>query len=454
MAKRFLAARTPVILLSSVLAIEGTYLAQSWFGGVGGLSDSRAILYGASSPFQNSTFLSISDESPPRTDVTLRTPLTPFGVGEGATDGDVAHVVNAGETLVSVWEELGGDKAGAFAAVEAFREARIDLRSLRAGEVLYATRKGGEIVEFRRALGDGATLVLTGDPVSGYAPRIDQAPVVQRERHVTGVIMNSLVDSARGVDLPYALVDDFVDLFSNRVEFRRDLQPGDSFSVLYDERSTEDGDPIAPGAIKAASLSLGGKLFAVVRDVAPDGQVRYFDEKGEMPGKYFLRYPLKFSRISSVFSSARFHPVLNTSRPHNGVDFAAPTGTAVRTIGDGVVVFAGYKSSTGNMVRIAHNARYTSEYMHLSKIDPGTRVGARIARGDVIGAVGETGLATGPHLHFGLFDNGKYIDPLKCNELQSGEEQKAPPAVLARIEDLKKLHSVITVAAASSDPRA
>jgi murein DD-endopeptidase MepM/ murein hydrolase activator NlpD len=173
-----------------------------------------------------------------------------------------------------------------------------------------------------------------------------------------------------------------------------------------------------------------------------------------MPGKYFLRYPVKFTRISSVFSTARFHPVLNVSRPHNGVDFSAPTGTAVRTVGDGTVTFSGFKSSTGNMVRIAHGNRYVTEYMHLSKIESGIKVGERVARGELIGAVGETGLATGPHLHFGMFDSGKYVDPLKSNLLQSEEEIKPPAAVLAMIQEIKKTHEIMTVASASSDKRA
>ena len=369
-------------------------------------------------------------------------------------DGTYEHTVSAGETLMSLWEALGGQRKGGLAAIKAFSDAKIEARGLKAGEKVSVTRKGGEIVEFKRLLGAGATLILVGNSEDGYAPRIEQARVVQQERKATGVIMSSLVDTAQGLSLPYALVDDFVDLFSNRVEFRKDLQPGDTFSVVFDERLAEDGSVLAPGAIKAASLQLGGKLFAVVRDVAPDGTVRYFDEKGEMPGKYFLRYPVKFTRISSVFSTSRFHPVLNVSRPHNGVDFSAPTGTAVRTVGDGTITFSGFKSSTGNMVRVAHGDRYVTEYMHLSKIEAGIKVGERVARGELIGAVGETGLATGPHLHFGMFDNGKYVDPLKSNLLQSEEEIKPPAAVLAMIQEIKKTHEIMTVASTASDKRA
>jgi murein DD-endopeptidase MepM/ murein hydrolase activator NlpD len=188
-------------------------------------------------------------------------------------------------------------------------------------------------------------------------------------------------------------------------------------------------------------------MYAVVRDVAADGTVRYFDEKGEMPTKSFLRYPVQFTRISSVFSHARFHPVLQISRPHNGVDFAAPIGTPVRTVGDGVVLFSGWNKSGGNMIKIAHDSRYTTEYMHLSRISPNVKKGARVSRGSVIGALGNTGLSSGPHLHFGLFDKGKYVDPMKAKIIQSAPEIKAPKAVYALIAEMKKTHQSIAIAA-------
>jgi murein DD-endopeptidase MepM/ murein hydrolase activator NlpD len=231
------------------------------------------------------------------------------------------------------------------------------------------------------------------------------------------------------------------------VEFTKDIQPGDSFTVVYEDRVSEDGERLAPGAIKAASIQLSGKMLAVVRDVAKDGTVRYFDEKGSMPTKSFLRYPLKYSRISSMFAFSRMHPVLKISRPHNGVDFSAPLGTPVRTVGDGVIVFSGYGSSTGYMIRIQHNARYTTEYMHLNSISKSARKGAQVGRGDVIGTVGRTGLASGVHLHFGLFDKGKYIDPMKAKILDVPSEVRPPAAVLVMIEDLKKAHHAVNLAA-------
>jgi len=180
------------------------------------------------------------------------------------------------------------------------------------------------------------------------------------------------------------------------------------------------------------------------------GPFNYYDESGKIPGNFFLRYPLQFSRISSVFTTARFHPLLNKTRPHNGVDFAAPTGTPVRTIGDGIVIKAGYSATTGNMVRIQHCDRYTTEYMHLSKIASNLQLGSKVSRGEVIGAVGMTGLATGPHLHFGLFDNGKYVDPLQKSLPIAPAIQTAPPAILAALHELRQNHETVAVAANAS----
>lgn len=445
-----LAARTAVVVAGGLLLINGTNLGDRIADVAGLRLSSNELLYSDESPLQRLGQLSLEEgelSSPPRTDISLRTPVTPFGAGEALlADGTFEHTISKGDTLSSVWLDIGGAPEGAQAVINAFKDARMSAHDLKVGESIEFTRQAGQIVQLRRKLSGGASLILTGDADQGYVPRIDQARVVRKERKVSGTIFSSLVDSANGADVPYSIVDDFVDLFSNRVEFRKDLQPGDTFSVVFDESFTEDGEELQPGAIRAASLKLGDKLMAVVRDVAADGTVRYFDENGQMPTKAFLRYPVQYTRIASVFSTSRFHPILHVNRPHNGVDFSAPIGTPIRTVGDGVVVAAGYSSSMGNMVKIAHDSRYTTEYMHLHKIAAGIKKGARVTRGSVIGTLGKTGLATGPHLHFGLFDSGKYIDPLKAKIMQSPDAIKPPAAVLAMIADLKKLHESMSVA--------
>jgi murein DD-endopeptidase MepM/ murein hydrolase activator NlpD len=402
---------------------------------------SRELLYSQDSPFQQDAIT--SSEAMLRPQIDSNEPQ----VAAVEQSKVFTHKVRRGDTLASFWSDIGGASEDAPKFFDAFDGKHNSNNLLRAGDSVSVTQRDGEVVEVRRKLSDEALFIVTGSGDEGYRSRIEKLEISSRDRQVTGVISTSLVDAADSIGLPYELVDEFVDLFSNRVEFRKDLQPGDTFSVLFEERFNPEGEAIAPGSIKAASIKVGGEILAVVRDVDARGTVRYFDEKGHMPTKAFLRYPLQYTRISSVFAKSRFHPVLLINRPHNGVDFSAPTGTPVRTIGDGVVIFSGFNKSMGNTVRIAHGSRYVTEYMHLSKISSGVKKGARVTRGSVIGAVGATGLASGPHLHFGLFDNGKYIDPLKAKIADSVEEIKAPKAVLAMISNIKKLHETITVAA-------
>jgi murein DD-endopeptidase MepM/ murein hydrolase activator NlpD len=431
-----------VVCLVGAVIIEGTPVGQRLKSRLLEQVSRNELLYSENSPFQSAALLGLEGTQAP-----AQTSQSTDSIPVEVAHEEFKHTVKKGATLASLWREIKGAPRAVQSFISSFSSKH---PKLRAGEVFSVTRKGDEVVEVRRDLGAGATLVISGASDEGYVPRIEQAALRKSERKVSGTIYSSLVDAGRGVDLPYSVIDDFVDLFGSRVEFRKDLQPGDSFTVLYDQTTTEDGRVLETGAIKAASLFLSGEMYAVVRDVAADGTVRYFDEKGRMPTSSFLRYPVQFTRISSVFTTARFHPILHVSRPHNGVDFSAPIGTPVRTIGDGTVVFSGYTKSTGYMVKIAHDSRYTTEYMHLQKISESAKKGARVSRGSVIGALGNTGLSSGPHLHFGLFDRGVYVDPMKAKIIQSAPVIKAPKAVFAMIADMRKTHRKITVAAAST----
>ncbi len=438
MKKYVWAARTTIVVAGAALLTKGVLPHEFLFGRAGTGALSRELLHNEESPIHQ---LADSLQEQP-VEVVLPAPQAP----QQPVVRSFQHAVKKGATFNSLWREIGGSSDDVTAVLDALKDSGVNAGSLRVGEELAVTHVDGEVVEVRKKQGENATVILTRDDHGNYAVKVDKLKVLTNERRVTGTIISSLGDSAAGLQIPFSLVDDFVDLFSNRVEFTKDIQLGDSFTVIYEDRVSEDGERLAPGAIKAASIQLSGKMLAVVRDVAKDGTVRYFDEKGSMPTKAFLRYPLKYSRISSMFAFSRFHPVLKISRPHNGVDFAAPLGTPVRTVGDGVVVQAGHGSSTGNVVRIKHNDRYTTEYMHLNSISKTLRKGARVGRGDVIGTVGRTGLASGVHLHFGLFDKGKYIDPMKAKIMDSPSEIRPPAAVMAMIEDLKKSHAAVNVA--------
>lgn len=439
MKKYVWAARTTIVVAGAALLTKGVLPHEVLFGRAGTGALSRELLHNEESPIHQ---LADSLQEQPVEGV-LPAPQAP----QQPVVRSVQHAVKKGATFNSLWREIGGSSDDVTAVLDALKDSGVNAGSLRVGEELAVTHVDGAVVEVRKKQGENATVILTRDDHGNYAVKVDKLKVLTNERRVTGTIISSLGDSAAGLQIPFSLVDDFVDLFSNRVEFTKDIQPGDSFTVIYEDRVSEDGERLAPGAIKAASIQLSGKMLAVVRDVAKDGTVRYFDEKGSMPTKAFLRYPLKYSRISSMFAFSRFHPVLKISRPHNGVDFAAPLGTPVRTVGDGVVVQAGYGPSTGNVVRIKHNDRYTTEYMHLNSISKTLRKGSRVGRGDVIGTVGRTGLSSGVHLHFGLFDKGKYTDPMKAKIMDAPSEVRPPAAVMAMIEDLKKAHASVNVAA-------
>jgi murein DD-endopeptidase MepM/ murein hydrolase activator NlpD len=201
------------------------------------------------------------------------------------------------------------------------------------------------------------------------------------------------------------------DVFRWDVDFNR-VQDGDAFTLVYEQES--DGKVVEDGAILAAQFMHEGRTYRAVRYVRPDGRTEYYTPEGVSLRKAFLKSPVKFSRVSSVFNPRRRHPVLNTIRAHRGVDYAAPTGTPVLAAGAGRVQFRGVKGGFGNVVEIAHNNQVVTRYGHLSRFQKGVANGTRVEQGDVIGYVGSTGLATGPHLHFEFIERGTHRDPQKA----------------------------------------
>lgn len=264
------------------------------------------------------------------------------------------------------------------------------------------------------------------NPVNYYLYRLsfDSCKVVAGKNEVTterktvgGVINSSLWNAMKENNLDPMLAIQLSELFAWSIDFFA-IQKGDHFKVIYDVDYVK-GEQIGIGKIYAAVFNSSGQDFYAIRFEQEDGQ-NYFDEQGRSIRKEFLKAPLKFSRISSRFSAARMHPVLRIVRPHFGVDYAAPTGTPVYSIGDGVVQTKAYQpGGGGNFIKIRHNSVYSTTYMHLSKFERGIQAGTRVKQGQVIGYVGATGLASGPHLDFRVFMNGFPVDPMKM---------KSPPA--------------------------
>ena len=227
----------------------------------------------------------------------------------------------------------------------------------------------------------------------------------------SGVIDSSLFIAGQRAGLSDSLIMQLAEIFAWDVDFALDIRAGDRFSVVFEEQF-KDGEKIGEGPIVAAEFTNRGRRIRALRYVDPTGHAEYFSPDGRSMRKAFLRTPVNFTRISSRFSFSRRHPILHKMRAHRGVDYAAPRGTAVKAAGDGKVVFAGRKGGYGRTVILKHGSIYTTLYGHLSRFSKGMRVGKRVEQGQVIGYVGSTGLATGPHLHYEFRVRGVHRDPL------------------------------------------
>lgn len=247
----------------------------------------------------------------------------------------------------------------------------------------------------------------------GFESLIETAALLPQTRLGSGTIRNSLWAATDDAQLPDAIASQLIEIFSGDVDFHRELRRGDTFSVVF-EAMTADEQPITwnegTGRILAAEfVNNGRQLQAVWFSEAANGKGGYFAPDGSTRQRAFLASPLAFSRITSGFAQ-RFHPILQNWRAHNGVDYSAPVGTPVRVVGDGIVELAGRQNGYGNVVQVLHASGRSTLYAHLSRID--VRTGQRVEQGQSIGAVGATGWATGPHLHFEFRINGQFQDPL------------------------------------------
>ena len=254
--------------------------------------------------------------------------------------------------------------------------------------------------------------------------------IVTREREIAGTIDLSLAVTIDELGASPQLTNDFVDVFAWQIDFFR-LQKDDKFKMIYEEKLV-DGEVIGFGDIKAVYFQHFGNDYYAYYYNQGSG-IDYFDEEGNSLRKAFLKYPLEFTRISSRYSGNRFHPVQKRWKAHRGTDFAAPRGTPIRSVGDGIVLEAKYGVNNGNFVKIRHNATYTTQYLHMSKIASGIRSGTKVKQGQTIGYVGSTGLARGNHLCYRFWKNGVQIDALKV---------KLPPSEPIKEENKLDFESV------------
>jgi murein DD-endopeptidase MepM/ murein hydrolase activator NlpD len=231
---------------------------------------------------------------------------------------------------------------------------------------------------------------------------------------------SSLISSIDGAGENIQLAMELAEIFSGQVDFHTDLQPGDSFRVLF-EKSSHDGQFSGYGAILGASITVDGRQLQAFRWIDPvTGKAAYYDENGRSLKRFFLKSPLKFEpRVTSAFSTRRLHPIDKVFKAHLGVDYGAPTGSSVVAVAAGIVASAGYAGGGGNTVHLKHPGGFETYYLHLSSYGPGIRGGAHVAQGQLVGRVGMTGSATGPHLDYRLKRNGVFVNPVSVHARQA-----------------------------------
>lgn len=316
--------------------------------------------------------------------------------------------VKNGQFFSTLLGGLGMSQQEAYNLTEATKEV-FDVKTLRVGKQYRAYYKDS-VLKYLVYDRDKASSIVF-DCTAPYGAWVYEKPVTVEQRYADVTISSSLWVDMRAAGVSPLLIVSLSDIYAWTVDFFA-LQKGDRFRVLYEERMC-DGEVIAVDTVRYAVFSHGGDDFPMVMFDQKDGGNMWWNEKGESMRKAFLKAPLNYSRISSGFSYARKHPVTRKVQPHTGVDYAAPAGTPVMTIGDGVVTSVKYEGAGGNTVRIRHNSVYSTAYLHLSKYAKGLKAGQRVRQGEVIGYVGSTGRSTGPHLDFRVWKNGTPINPLK-----------------------------------------
>ncbi|HEX3071002.1 MAG TPA: peptidoglycan DD-metalloendopeptidase family protein [Thermoanaerobaculia bacterium] len=328
----------------------------------------------------------------------------------------VVLTVEDGDTLDSILLAGGLGRSDAATLNSEFGKT-IDLRRLRPGHLLrfhYDSRGVVDSVEMK-VTGWGEIDAIRN--ASGFTITPREAQQREVETTVSAAIDSSLYEAVRSAGEGPGLVSELVDVFQWDIDFFA-LQKGDSFSLVVKKRFA-GSDLVGYGPIVAARFSYEGRTYEAFRCQTPDGRAGYYARNGSPLRKQFLRAPLQFSRITSGFSKSRYHPLLHIFRPHHGVDYGAPVGTPVMTTADGVVMAATYNHGEGNYVRIRHSARIETSYLHLSRFAKGIKPGRSVNQGEVIGYVGATGLATGPHLDYRVSDNGEWLNPLQLKSITS-----------------------------------
>ncbi|MDX1711106.1 MAG: M23 family metallopeptidase [Rhodovibrionaceae bacterium] len=375
-----------------------------------------------------------------------------FAPGSGAeawlTDAPRHQVVSVsrGDTLMQLLTGAGLARSDAYYAIEALKEV-FSPRHLRPGQEIELTTargaEGGERLLWLNLAPDVErdVVVLPAAGENRFAAQSIERPLAAELVGAEATIHTSLFEAAADAGVPPPVLVEMIRTFSFDVDFQRDVQPGDTFKLVYKRFQDENGDIAKTGEILYAQLTLSGRDYGLYRFVDKDGFEDYYAAEGKSVRKALMRTPIDGARLSSGFGKRR-HPVLGYTKMHKGTDFAAPTGTPIYAAGNGTVARASRYGGYGNYVRIRHNSTYQTAYAHMHGYAKGIRAGARVKQGQVIGYVGSTGRSTGPHLHYEVLVNGKQVNPrsikLPSGKALAGEEMFRFQHERARVDALRE----------------
>ncbi|MBF0462452.1 MAG: peptidoglycan DD-metalloendopeptidase family protein [Magnetococcales bacterium] len=342
--------------------------------------------------------------------------------------------VRPGDLLTTLLARHGVNQATAYQVAAGSQSVFNLARLIKPGQdVRIALDKEGQLVGVAYTMNaDSMLWIMRQGNGPSFKPHVQKKQFETRLRRVAGTIDDegSLFLAGKNAGLSHGMVGKLANLFEWDVDFARDIHAGDQFRVVY-EAKYDQGRPVRDGEIVAAEFINQGRVLQVFRYVDPAGNVGYYDAKGQSIRKMFIRAPVDFTYISSVFTKQRLHPIFGFTRAHKGVDYAAPQGTPVRAAGAGRITFIGNRGDYGHFITIRHNDTYSTAYAHLSAFSRGLREGSQVKQGEVIGRVGATGAATGPHLHYEVRVNEVQVNPLSIQQIT------ANPVLSRHAEDFR-----------------
>lgn len=356
--------------------------------------------------------------TPAPTIAAMVTPTEPTEAVPAVADTRVVRV-GIGDTLTGLLVDAGATPGDAQDAISALKPVW-NPRDLRVAQEIALQFTAGRLQELRFTPAVDRDLIVERGDAGHFAARAEQRPLTRTVELASGAIHSSLFDAANDAHVPAAVLAQMIHAFSYDVDFQREIHPGDSFEMMFERVYDEHGKPVGAGNLVYAAMTLGTTHLRLYRYTPSHAGADFFTARGESVRKALLRTPVDGARLSSGFGM-RFHPILGYTKMHRGVDFAAPSGTPIMAAGDGVVADAGWHGDYGNLVVLKHTGTFETAYAHMSRIATGLHPGQHVRQGQVIGYVGATGRATGPHLHYEVRIRGQATNPMLV-KMQPGQQ--------------------------------